>query len=223
MNFRLSGQKVPMTTSVKYLGVILDHHLSWDKHMKQLIPKLSRATGMLAILRHYVPKQTLLNIYYAIFNSHLIYGSQIWGQETHEYIKKLSTLQNKALRIINFKPPRESANKLYLDTSIIKLEDQIKVSNCLIGFGYQNKMLPSSFNEFLTPVHLTHEHDTKSKNLKFKVNRTKTISWGSNSIKSKTISTWNRIIDKINVNIYNVSKSTFKKKLADHFSQKYKE
>ena len=42
--------------------------------------KLNRANGLLAKLRHYVNPILLRTIYYAIFESHLRYGCQLWGQ-----------------------------------------------------------------------------------------------------------------------------------------------
>ena len=47
MNFRVSGQKIKTTTSVKYLGVYLNDSFTWGTHFKNLIPKLNRAIGLL--------------------------------------------------------------------------------------------------------------------------------------------------------------------------------
>ena len=52
MNFRVSGKKVKITTSTKYLGLILDEHLTWTLHIKTLKTKLSRANGLLAKIRY---------------------------------------------------------------------------------------------------------------------------------------------------------------------------
>ena len=61
--------------------------------MDTLKLKLNQANGLLAKLRYYVNPILLrtMYIYYAIFESHLWYGCQLWGQT-----------KNKALRIINF-------------------------------------------------------------------------------------------------------------------------
>ena len=75
LNFRISGQKIEISTRVKYLGIQIDQHLNWNEHIKNIIPKLSRAIGVLSKIRHYVPKFFLKTIYYSIFNSHLIYAS----------------------------------------------------------------------------------------------------------------------------------------------------
>ena len=101
LNFRISGQKIIPVSKVKYLGILLDEHLNFNDQFKQLYQKLNRATGMLAKIRHYVPTNTLLNIYYSIFQSNLIYGCQVWGQNANA-LKRVSTIQNRALRVIYF-------------------------------------------------------------------------------------------------------------------------
>ena len=48
LNFRLSGQKIEPKHHTKYLGVILDEHLSFNEHMNTLKQKLNRTNGILA-------------------------------------------------------------------------------------------------------------------------------------------------------------------------------
>ena len=102
LNFRISGQNIPISKSVKYLGVMLNENLSWDSHMTYILPKLNRGLGLLSKIRYYVPKVLLQTIYFCLFNSHLVYASQIWAQQKI-ILQKLQILQNKVLRIINFK------------------------------------------------------------------------------------------------------------------------
>ena len=79
-NFRVSGQKINTTTSVKYIVVYLNNSLTWETNFKNIIPKLNRAIGVLSKVRHYTPKCLLKTIWYSLFNSHIIYANQIWGQ-----------------------------------------------------------------------------------------------------------------------------------------------
>ena len=74
LNFRISGQKINISNKVKYLGIQMEQHLDWNVHIKNMIPKLNRAIGILSKIRHYVPKFLLKTIYYSLFNSHLIYA-----------------------------------------------------------------------------------------------------------------------------------------------------
>ena len=103
LNFRISGQKIELSRSMKYLGIILQDDLYWNLHLSQLC-KLSRGIGLLSKIRHYVPKHLLKTIHYSIFNLDIIYACEIWGQEQNsKLLKNLIKLKERALRIINFK------------------------------------------------------------------------------------------------------------------------
>ena len=54
LTFRISGQKIEISTRVKYLGIQIDEHLNWNEHIKNIIPKLSGAIGVLSKIYHYV-------------------------------------------------------------------------------------------------------------------------------------------------------------------------
>lgn len=68
--------------------MFLDKHLSWDVRINQLCTKLSRANGILSKLRHNAPLEVCLQVYYAIFYSHLIYGCNIWGLTSLGHVQK---------------------------------------------------------------------------------------------------------------------------------------
>ena len=99
----MAKKKKKLSRTVKYLEVILNENLLWQDHLNAQIRKLSRAVGLLSNIWYHTPKHLLRTIYFSIFNSHMINTCQVWGQKENQ-IKKISELQDKALRIINFKP-----------------------------------------------------------------------------------------------------------------------
>ena len=123
LNFQLSGQKIEPKHHIKYLGVILDEHLSFNEHMNTPKQKLNKAKGVLAKLRYYVSANTLKTIYYALFDSHMRYACQIWGQSHSKTFDMIQTTQNKALRIINFKQSMEPSEPLYQKLTKNKLRN----------------------------------------------------------------------------------------------------
>ena len=98
ISIKFKGVKLSTVDKFKYLGM----YLSWNYHIQHLSTKLSRANGILSKLRHNAPLETCLQVYYAIFYSHLIYGCNIWGLTSEENLNKIEVLQKKCLRIITF-------------------------------------------------------------------------------------------------------------------------
>ena len=191
LNIKIDGKKIEPSTHVKYLGVLLDSHLEWNYHVDELSTKLSRAVGMLAKIRHYVSKETLNMIYYGIFSSLLHYGSQNWGQSDN-VISKMEKLQNKALRVMNFESPRASANPLYNKCEILKFGDQIKLSNFLFAHDSLKRNLPSVLCDTVSLVNLERNQSCRNQ-FRHQVNvpSVRTVTGGSNSIKSKSARAWN--------------------------------
>ena len=77
MNFKISGQKIQIACKTKYLWLFLDENLNFKSHIDFLKTKLRWANCLLSKIRHYVSKDLVRTIYYALFDSHVRYGCQI--------------------------------------------------------------------------------------------------------------------------------------------------
>ena len=162
LNFRISGQKIKICNKTKYLGIILDENLTFKPHLDKLKLKLNRGNCLLSKIRYYVQAGLLRTIYYALFDSHLRYGSQIWGQlNNNQDIEKIKITQNKALRIINFKGPLENADELYKNSKIFKIQDTIKIDNCLLVYDQLKGNLPQSFKNYFNHKSAQHQYNTR--------------------------------------------------------------
>ena len=111
--------------------------------MDFLAIKLRVANGILAKLRHYVPLNTLISIYHALFHPHLSYAAIVWGQ-TLKNNSRISRLQNKAVRIITFSRYDTSADPLYIQTGIPKFSKFIFYLNIKVVHEALNKILPKA-------------------------------------------------------------------------------
>ena len=95
---KLDGKRLFPASSVKYLGVLLDEHLTWSLQISHVQMKLSRAIGMLSKLRYQANIDTLKTVCHSLFGTHLIYACQLWGQNNKETQNKFRTLQSRALK-----------------------------------------------------------------------------------------------------------------------------
>ena len=80
VKIKLSGKRIYPTASVKYLGVKIDQHLTWQHHINDLSVKLNMVNALLFIIRKFADDKMLRSIYFAIFESNLNYSSLVWAQ-----------------------------------------------------------------------------------------------------------------------------------------------
>ena len=87
---------------VRYLGVLIDSNLSWKHHVTYISTKISKSLGILARLRHFVPSNTLLNMYQSLIQPYLSYDIAVWGQAARTNLERILVLQKCALCLIYF-------------------------------------------------------------------------------------------------------------------------
>ena len=220
---KINGHKITPTDNLKYLGVYLDSTLSGKYHCDNLCNKLKRANGMLSKVRHYVPKDELKSIYHAIFSSHMIYGCQIWGQGWNKHIQMIQKLQNRAIRIINFREFNANPNPLYKNDNILKIQDFVKLQNCLLIHDYLTNSLPNCFDNYFHKLDYMYlDVQTRNSNLGciFSPIRN-TIRYGINSITQKSISVWNSVTKTIKTDLSTTSRNKLKKIVTKYFLNQY--
>ena len=122
----------------------------------------------------------------------MYYGSQIWGQLNH-ITKKVQILQNKALRIMHFQPPRTSATQLFKISEILKITDLINLQNFLLAYDSLNDNLPLPLRGKLNFLTRENQITRNLGYLQLSRPRTKTVTYGSKSILSKSTDFWNFI------------------------------
>ena len=186
----------------------------------------------LAKIRYYVNSQTLRSIYFAIFFSHLTYGSQIWGQKNNSSIKKIITLQKSAVRIITFSPFRFPTITLFRDLKILKFQDLIYTNNCLFVFDHFHNSLPISLSNLFLKTSDVHHHATRNNdNQKLHVPGIFTSKFGINSLKHQCILNWNSSLNRCQLlfnnthnnttTVRNMTRNQYKKTLYKSFFSSY--
>ena len=189
IKIKVNGVRIAPVKSLKYLGVFLDEFLTGNSHCTLLITKLSRAIGMIAKIRHFLHdnQKQLLSLYHSIFSSHMIYGCQTWGLNDTPLVRKIQTLQNRALRLVTFADQTNSTfnhhNDIYKKLRLLKFRDFVDLRNLVFVHDYFNNALPESFTEYFTLSSNTHSHNTRTSiRGTIHVHRTNSVKFGSNSL-----------------------------------------
>ena len=100
LDMKVDDTVLEQVEEIKYLGLVIDSHLTWKSHIYSLCKKISPKLVALARLSHILNKDTLLKIYNGTIQPILDYCCTVWGHCNTGFIHKLQTYQNRAARII---------------------------------------------------------------------------------------------------------------------------
>ena len=89
----INGKVIQWTTSMKFLGVLLDERLSWESHISVVENKVSKNIGILHKAKNIFSKGGLKTLYFSFLHSYLNYGNIAWGSTTQAKLKKLASKQ----------------------------------------------------------------------------------------------------------------------------------
>ena len=103
-----------MKNYFRYLGILIDSNLSWKFHIDYICHKVSKTVGIIAKLRHFVPRHVLLTLYHSLILPYISYGICSWGHAAETHLHKLLVLQKRALRLMFFTDPRTQCSSIVL-------------------------------------------------------------------------------------------------------------
>ena len=92
VNVIMQQNIIERVNSTKFLGLIINDKLKWHEHIRQVTHKIARSVGILYKIKHYLNKQTLLNMYYTFVLPYLIYCVEIWGGASLNHINPLKKI-----------------------------------------------------------------------------------------------------------------------------------
>ena len=147
---------------VKYLGILIDKNLSWRNQIDSLILKISKTVGMIAKLRHFVPRNILLHIYQSLTHPYISYGLTAWGMASKSALNRILILQKRCLRFIFFSERRAHAIPLFIDTNVLPVHFLYYEAVCCLMHDVSNQIAPSNILDLFTKTSHVHSYNTRS-------------------------------------------------------------
>jgi len=99
--------------STKFLGVLIDESLKFKCHIDHLVNKLSKYVDLFYKIRHFLPLSALFMLYKTLFEPHLNNCNVIWCNTFTSHLKKLESLQKKAIRALSLSEINSTPSALY--------------------------------------------------------------------------------------------------------------
>ena len=215
-HINIENEQITRVKHTKYVGLIIDEHLTWDAHINDICNSLTRYFGVFYNIRHFINPHLARCIYYACIYSKVKYGIEIYGCASQKRMNKLQTLQNKLLKLLTKKHRRYGTDHLHTDLDILKVHDIYKTSvlsfvhNCMFGNPIE------VFQDYFQSRQTIHTHHTRSRH-NLITHRART-ELGKSSTHYVGATLWNQLNNEI-CSIKN--KHTFRKDVSKFFKSQY--
>jgi hypothetical protein len=158
LTLMINNVQIEETNTFNYLGLRLNHHLTWKDHLRHVTKTVSRSLGQIKPLKHILPVRILHTLYNTLILPHFNYCLLVWGSQS----KTLSKLQKRSLRIITNSNYNAHTEPICKTHKILKIEDVHKHQQLNFFFKLKNNLLPSYFQTY-NMRHNTdiHQHNTR--------------------------------------------------------------
>ena len=132
-SLKIKNNLIERKSSIKFLGVITDEHLSWKEHISTVAAKISKSIGIISQSRFYISNKSLFMLYYALVYPYLYYGNIIWGSTYRTNLTRLKILQKRIVRIITKSNFDAHTLPLFSQHNLLRLED---IHSLQLGLRY---------------------------------------------------------------------------------------
>ena len=137
---------IQQVESYKFVGLILDHILSFSHHIESTSNKISKAIGILYKIEDFLPRTVLITLYNSIVRPHFAYGIEAYCSTANCYTNRLGVMQRKVFRIIFDLDQFADTNIYFSQASILKIDDMYSFMTCVYIYKALNGI--SNFNLF---------------------------------------------------------------------------
>ena len=150
----LNNSQLKVVDEFKFLGIVLDPKLKFNKHIGHISNKLSKSIGIFYKVRYLVPENVMLILYYSLVYPYLLYSIAIWGGTYPSHLHPLIIIQKRVIRLITNQDYLAHSSPLFLRTEVLKLPDIYKL--VLAQFAFSSDVI-NSFRP-------SHSHFTRNRN-----------------------------------------------------------
>lgn len=153
---------IERVSSIKYLGVILDDKLKFDKHFEYITKKIAKKVGFLKRIRNNLDLKTTRLVYNSIVTPHLNYCSSVLFLCNEAQNNKLQVIQNRGMRMI-LKCNIFTRVKIMLQNLNMMTTKQHIIYNTLtMIYKLKNNMLPKYLQTNIMYHENVHNYPTRS-------------------------------------------------------------
>ena len=217
-NFSVScnNTEIEQTKKVTYLGAILDNTLSGESIVNSIIKKANSRLKFLYRQASSLNQNSRKTLATALIQCHFDYSCSSWYSGLNKNLKgKLQIMQNKIVRFILNKGPREHIGQEELDNiGFLKVEDRVKQLKLNHVYKINSNTAPFYMHKHFNKISDRHNYNTRHQTNNYFLPRVHKIE--NTSFYFTAIKEWNSLPTSIKTS---TSIATFKIQVKKHLAQ----
>ena len=96
----VGSNNIERISSIKFLGVILDKHISWIDHVRNVENKIVKNIGLFYRVGQFLDEDSLKTVYFSYVHSYLNYANIAWASTYATKLKIVYLKQKHVARIV---------------------------------------------------------------------------------------------------------------------------
>jgi len=211
-HINVAGSNVPLSDSVKLLGVTLDKSLTFHNHVNLISQSCHYHMKALRHIRHCLDNHTASLIAHALISSRLDYANSVLLGAPHYVTNKLQRIQNALARIVLQSDGLAHSEPLLQQLHWLPVHSRIRFKLATITYKALNTNSPqylASLLQYYQP-----SCSFRSSDQHYLVPTSSSIDFGFRSFRCSAPAIWNSIPLEIRSS---PTLDTFKRKLKTHF------
>ena len=132
-----NNHQLENVTKFKYLGVIINQHLTWHDHIEQLQSKIAKRLGVLKRIKHLLPDNARRIYVSTMVIPILEYASIVLGDKNNKVLMdSIQVLQNKAAKLVLDRATHSSSTQALLDLNWMNLSTRRLMQRCFFMHNF---------------------------------------------------------------------------------------
>ena len=161
----MGSKSIERSSSIKFLGVMLDEHLSWKDHIHTVENKIAKNLGLLYRANQFLDEHSLKTIYFSYIHSYLNYANLAWASTHLTKLKKINMLQKRAVRFVFNEGRLCHSRPLLKELNSLNVYQINLYQHLNFMHKFKNEQVPAVFNNLISQPR--HKYPTKFSTLNY--------------------------------------------------------
>lgn len=212
----VSGERLQIVSEYKYLGVLIDSHLSFKSHITKICKNIKYNLSNFRHIRSHMSFPAAKMFMHSMILSHITYCLPVWSLASVTSLNPLQSLYKRTVKVLDKKPNHFHHCPILQKYKLLTLENTIKYSNLCLMYKVINGLSSPPLKQFINIRSNTHRSTRGAARGDCTIPLRKSA-FGQTSFSVHAAKDWNFIPTTIrNMNTYHTFKTHLKQWLVNN-------